>query len=71
MEYWSENFGPENAPSFPEWLDWFMAATGENGYTYRNNTYHFVPLGNILPLLLMALIYMMILFVKRNKTAKL
>ena len=71
MEYWSKNFGPENAPSFPEWLDWFMAATGENGYTYRNNTYHFVPLGNILPLLLMALIYMMILFVKRNKTAKL
>lgn len=71
ISYWNKNFGPENAPSFPEWLDWFMSATGDSGYTYKNNMYYFVPIGNILPLLLMSILYMIILFVKRNKTAQL
>jgi hypothetical protein len=71
VSFWSENFGPENAPSFPEWLDWFMSAVGDSGYTYKNNTYHFVPIGNILPLFFITLIYAIILFVKRNKTAQL
>jgi hypothetical protein len=71
ISYWNKNFGPENAPSFPEWLDWFMSATGDSGYTYKNNMYYFVPIGNILPLLLMSILYMIILFVERNKTAQL
>ena len=71
MSYWSKNFDPENAPTFTEWLDWFMLATGDSGYTYKNNMYYFVPIGHILPLLFMSILYMIILFVKRNKTAQL
>jgi hypothetical protein len=42
-----------------------------NAYSGTYGTYEFVPVGNILPLLLMALMYMIVLFVKRNKTAQL
>ena len=53
-----------------------MASEGEgNGFDWsdgeKNWTYQFVPVGNILPLVLMAILYMIILFVKRNKTAQL
>ena len=57
-------------PTWDQFLEWLKAG-GDIGYTKGDNTYIYVPVGNILPLLLMALIYMMILFVKRNKTAQL
>ena len=71
---WNETMGKK--PTWDEWLAWFMASEGDgNGYTWndgKNNwTYQFVPVGNILPLVLMAILYMIILFVKRNKTAQL
>ena len=55
--------------SYAEWLKWLMSQTTHNGK--NGNTYSFVPVGNILPLLLMALLYLIILFVNRNKTAQL
>ena len=57
-------------PTWDQFLEW-LEEGGDSGYTKGENTYIYVPVGNILPLLLMALIYMMILFVKRNKTAQL
>ena len=55
--------------SYPEWLSWLLSKTSHEGG--NGNTYSFVPIGNILPLVLMAMLYMIILFVKRNKTAQL
>ena len=71
---WNETMG--KMPTWDEWLAWFMASEGEgNGYTWSDGTnsytYSFLPVGNILPLLLMALMYMVILFVKRNKIVEL
>ena len=71
---WNESMGKK--PTWDEWLAWFMASEGDgNGFDWsdgdKNWTYQFVPVGNILPLFLMALLYMIILFVKRNKTAQL
>ena len=60
----------EDLPTLEEWMNWFMKSKG-NAYSGKYGTYSFVPVGNILPLLLMALMYMIILFVKRNKTAQL
>ena len=57
-------------PTWDQFLEW-LEAGGDKGYNKGDNIYIYVPVGNILPLLLMALIYMMILFVKRNKTAQL
>jgi hypothetical protein len=68
---WNETMG--ECPTWDEWLAWFMGNDGSHTWGNGDSAYnaYFVPLGNILPLLLMALAYMMILFIKRNKTAKL
>ena len=60
----------EDLPSLAEWMEWFMQSKG-NAYSGTYGAYEFVPIGNILPLVLMAILYMIILFVKRNKTAQL
>ena len=67
--FWNSGMGI--APTYEEWLDWYITYTGENGYQFNNRNYAWLPVGNILPLLLMALAYIVILFVKRNKTAQL
>ena len=68
---WNETMG--KCPTWDEWLTWFMGNDGSHTWVNGDSAYnaYFVPLGNILPLLLMALAYMIILFIKRNKTAKL
>ena len=67
---WASTRSPElPIPSYAEWLKWLMSKTTHDGG--NGKTYSFVPVGNILPLLLMALLYLIILFVKRNKTAQL
>ena len=67
--FWNSGMGI--APTYEEWLDWYITYTGENGYQFNNRNYAWLPVGNILPLLLMALAYIVILFVKRNKTVQL
>ena len=66
-ECWNDVLG--DPPTYEEWIAWFGAS--EDGYTVDGNTYKYVPVGNVLPLVLMAMLYMIILFVKRNKTAQL
>ena len=70
--YWNSGMG--DPPSFEDWLDWYQSAMqNEDGYyTWKSGRkYYWLPVGNILPLLLMALVYMIILFVKRNKLSQL
>ena len=58
-------------PSYDDWLTWLMSTKDGDPYQGNYGFYQFIPVGNILPLLLMALLYTIILFVKRNKTAQL
>lgn len=68
---WNETMGYK--PTWDEWIAWFTGNGGSHSWGSGDNIFnaHFVPVGNILPLLLMALLYTVILFVKRNKTAQL
>ena len=63
---WNTTMGP--APSWEQFLAWLES--NEGVHTKGEHTYNYVPVGNVLPLFLMALIYAIILFVKRNKTAQ-
>ena len=56
-------------PSYDEWLLWFMNTKGE-AYVGSNGTYQFIPIGNVLPLLLFALLYIVVLSFKFRKTLK-
>ena len=67
IEYWSANFGPENAPKFEEWLAWYQGAMGEHGYDYNGRNYNWLPIGNIVPLLIFAILYVMILIFRRRR----
>jgi hypothetical protein len=70
---WLEENGSSVTPgmsSFESWWAWMLAG-GYDGYEYDGVTYRWVPIGNLLPLLLMALVYLIILFVKRNKIVQL
>ena len=58
-------------PSYDEWLLWFMNTKGEgNAYEGSNGIYQFIPVGNVLPLLLFALLYIVVLSFKFRKTLK-
>ena len=62
-DFWNSGMG--DPPSFDEWLDWYMTATGENGYyEYSNKRYYWVPVGDIVPLILLVLLYVLVLFWK-------
>ena len=51
-------------PSYEVWLSWFMGNGGTHTSESTGNTYSFVPVGGILPLLLIALLYMLFVAVK-------
>ena len=71
----------EHAPSFWNFFDWFWGSLNGDGkldFTWRDSNgndqtvnMYWVPVGSFLPLLLMALMYVIILLVKRNKIAQL
>ena len=69
---WNEGMGKK--PTWDEWLAWFEGSQG-NPYEWSDGSnssfYTYLPVGNILPLLCFAMIYVVILFVKRNKTVQL
>lgn len=50
-------------PSYEVWLSWFMGKAGHTSES-SGNTYSFVPVGDILPLLLIALLYMLFVAIK-------
>ena len=53
-------------PSYEVWLSWFMGNGGTHTSESSGNTYSFVPVGDILPLLLLALLYMLFVTIKSN-----
>jgi hypothetical protein len=67
VDSWNEGMGP--APTWEQFEKWLWSKGG--AHTTNDHTYNYIPVGDLLPLILMALIYMIILFVKRNKTAQL
>jgi hypothetical protein len=52
-------------PSYDDWLAWFMT-TKDNPYAGGYGTYQFVPLGNVIPLLLLAFVYAVFIFIRRR-----
>ena len=61
---WNETMGKK--PTWDEWLAWFMGSEG-NGYEWENGTkYSFLPVGNTLPLLILAMLYVTVVFVRRK-----
>ena len=69
---WNEGMGKK--PTWDEWLAWFAGSQG-NPYEWSDGSdssfYTYLPVGNILPLLFFALVYVVVLFLKRNKTVQL
>ena len=62
--YWNSGMG--DPPSFDEWLDWYQSAMAENGYYYEysGEKYYWVPVGDILPLILLALLYLVAMYIR-------
>ena len=67
------DYDPNNTLTPPEftyqqWLSWFTSHGGTHGYQYGNEswTFLFVPVGDILPLLLLALLYVLFVAIKKS-----
>ena len=54
--------------TFEQWLSWFTSNGGTHGYLYGNEswTFQFVPVGDIVPLLLLALLYVLFVAIKKS-----
>ena len=66
--WWNDNMG--DAPSFDEWLDWYLQAieNGEEGYhEFNEHKYFWQPIGDIWPLVVMALLYSGYMIFRRRK----
>lgn len=61
-EYWNEGMG--DAPEFEDFWAWLNSQ--ENGYEINGKKFY-APVGNVLPLLLMAFAYMLVVFVFKRK----
>lgn len=66
IENWNPTMGP--APSYSDWLAWLQNG-GSGGYTINDKTFRF-PIGDIVPLILIALSYLVMMFVRKRKFAK-
>ena len=62
--YWNSGMG--NPPSYEEWLDWYQQAMidGNGSYTFDENTYFWQPVGDVLPLLLLAFLYIAAIYIR-------
>ena len=66
VKYWQKMWGPEsNIPTFEVWYAWLKAG-GKGGYEHDGNWF-IAPVGDVFPLLLLAMLYIVVLLVKRNK----
>ena len=63
---WNVTMGP--CPTWEQWLAWF-AGGGSHTWGSGENQFnaHFVPIGSVLPLLLVALLYALLVFIKSKK----
>lgn len=65
-EFWDGMWTPTNgAPSIYEWLEW-LEGGGDGGYGYEGNFYRWQPIGDVWPLLVIALLYALILAIKSS-----
>lgn len=68
LDSWNYTMG--NPPTWEEFEAWLWKSKG-SWYEKNGHSYTYVPVGDVLPLLILALLYMVILVVKRNKFAQL
>ena len=62
--YWDDMWGSDvTKPDFYEWLAWLQNG-GDTGYGYKGNWYVMAPVGDMLPLLLLALLYVLFVAIK-------
>ena len=61
MAQWNSNF---DGPTWEDWKAWFDPYGYGDGLGLGDNTYFWVPVGDILPLLLIALLYMLFVAIK-------
>ena len=59
MSQWNSSF---DGPSWEDWNAWFDPYGYGDGLGLGDNTYFWVPVGNILPLLLIALLYVLVMY---------
>ena len=52
---------------FYAWLDWFSGGTGIHTHGASGNTFHWVPIGDYLPLLFFAFLYVVYVAIRRRK----
>ncbi len=64
---WTPGF---DGPSFEDWLAWFNPYGYGDGLGLGDNLYFWVPVGDIVPLLLFALLYMLFVSLKSLKTER-
>jgi hypothetical protein len=67
---YQKEYDPNNTTTPPEftyeqWLQWFTSNGGS--HKYGDYTFNFTPVGNIIPLLVMALAYVGYLYIRRRK----
>ena len=65
---WNETMG--KCPTWDEWLAWFMGNDGSHTWGSGEDAFsaHFVPVGSILPLLVLALLYIVVLSLRYRKS---
>ena len=65
---WNETMGP--CPTLEQWLSWFTSGDGSHTWGSGNDAFsaHFVPVGSILPLLILALLYILALSLRYRKS---
>ena len=61
MAGWNSSF---DGPTFADWLAWFDPYGSGDGLGIGDNTYYWLPVGDILPLLLIALLYLVFVAIK-------
>ena len=61
-ETYGQSWGP-NPPSFEVWWEWMLAG-GYYGYEYGDYTYRWVPVGDIIPLLILVLLYTLVMYLR-------
>ena len=69
--YWDPMWGDENKPTFEQWWAWLTGA-GDSGYFYKGNTYTALPLGDMWPLVVFVLLYVLYITIRQrivNKNA--
>ena len=68
--YWDDMWGAANKPTFEQWLEWLQNG-GTAGYEYNGNWYRILPIGDVLPLLILVLMYTVCVLLKSTIIVKL